>query len=392
MDRRFWASRLFRRGVAIFGSALVIGAALPASAQLTVIGSDEKVDWDEKGKMLHRAPGDDTLGIYDLAGAREKPKLLTALQLESSMTGPPTNIAVHPSGAMALVANSVTQIRDGESGWKPQADRKVYVVDLKASPPTLLSTVEVARRPSGLAISPKGDLALVASRDDNVVSILSISGKDVRLADSVSVGDSVSAVAITPDGKRALATKPTANKVAVLDIDGQKVSYQKEIDLPVGTFPYNVAITPDGKLAIVVNNGSTGPADGNADTVSVIDLEATPARVIDYVVVGDGPKGLAISPKGDIAIVALPPDRRNKIQGGLVVLKIDGKKVTKLPGLIDVGYLPHGVAFTPDARHLYATDFFSRDLYVLRVEGTKLVRAKRLKVEGHPAAVGISPK
>ena len=37
----------------------------------------------------------------------------------------------------------------------------------------------------------------------------------------------------------------------------------------------------------------------------MIDLEATPPRVIDRVVVGDAPEGLAISPKGNLAAVVV---------------------------------------------------------------------------------------
>ena len=123
----------------------------------------------------------------------------------------------------------------------------------------------------------------------------------------------------------------------MLDIDGQKVSYGK-YDMIVGVFPYNVDITPNGKIAIVNNNGNGGAADGNVDTVSVVDLEANPPRVIDFVVVGDAPEGLAISPKGNIAVSVLlrGSNADHKAfyyhkNGSLVVLKIDGKKL-KLPG------------------------------------------------------------
>ena len=89
----------------------------------------------------------------------------------------------------------------------------------------------------------------------------------------------------------------------MLEIDGQKVSYAqvdgKNYDMATGLNPLNVEITPDGKLAIVNNIG--GGQDGQVDTVGVIDLEANPPRVIDQVVVGDGPEGLAMSPAGGFA-------------------------------------------------------------------------------------------
>src|SRR5262249_58078771 len=135
------------------------------------------------------------------------------------------------------------------------------------------------------------------------------------------------------DGTRALAVKSVANKVALLKIDGQKVRYEK-YDMPTGVFPYNVDIAPSGKIAIVVNNGGGGFADGDVDTASVVDLEADPPRVIDHLVVGDAPEGFAISPKGDLALAILVAGNSEKKAffsrntGTLVALKIEGKKVT----------------------------------------------------------------
>src|SRR5262249_25407886 len=155
------------------------------------------------------------------------------------------------------------------------------------------------------AMDGRGDLALVANRNDKSISVLSIAGKDVSLVGSVPVEDEVAAVAITPDGKRALAVKFAGNKAAVLKIDGTKVTYDKADDFPVGLWPYNVDITPNGQLAIVANNGNQGKGDGHVDTVSVVDLSTPQPRVIDHVVIGDAPEGLAISPKGDVAAVVV---------------------------------------------------------------------------------------
>src|SRR5215204_2044968 len=193
------------RGTQLLSAALA-GAAIvafmaPADAQVLVGGNDTKVWWDDAGKVLQRAPGKDTISIIDI-GDRENPRILSNLELENSIFGPPTNLAVHPSGDIALVANSVTQTKDGEN-WKPVPDNKVYVIDLKSNPPQRITTVEVRKQPSGLDISKKGDVALVTNRADNSISVLSISGKDVKVIDTVAVGDSVAHVAISPDGTKA---------------------------------------------------------------------------------------------------------------------------------------------------------------------------------------------
>ena len=178
------------------------------------------------------------------------------------------------------------------------------MIDLEADPPALIATVEVGQQPSGMAISQAGDLALIANRAGNSISVVSIDGKEVEHVGEVDMGGQVAAVAIAPDGKRALAAKFPEHKVALLAIDGQTVTYDGQ-DIPVGLWPYNVAITPDGTLALTADNGQCGASDGHIDTVSVIDLEAEPPRVVDKVVVGDAPEGFAISPTGEIAVAIL---------------------------------------------------------------------------------------
>lgn len=385
--------------VAVVVGAMIGGASTSAFAQTLIVGNDEKPGWDESGKPITREPGHDTLSVIDISKP-EMPQITTTISLINSIAGPPTNLAVSPSGEIALVANSLEPITQG---WahRLDPDNKVFLIDLKATPPKVIGTITVGKQPSGMAISPKGDLALVANRADGTISVLSIRGKDVLVVDTVTVGmaaDQVSAVAITPDGKRALAVKAAANKVALLAINDGKVTYDKR-DLPAGIFPYNIAVTPDGKLALTADNGNGGSSDGNVDTVSVIDLEADPPRVIDHVTVGDSPEGLAISPKGDLAVTVeargsnMPKTSFFYHQGGAVTaLKIDGKKVTRM-GEITVGALPEAVAFSPDGNYLYVGNFIDGDLWVLMVEGTTLTdTSQRFKLPGHPASMRGGPQ
>jgi DNA-binding beta-propeller fold protein YncE len=378
----------------------LIGAALsPAFGQILIVGNDEKQGLDENAKPILKEPGHDTLSVVDISKP-EAPRVAATIPLINSVVGPPTNLAIHPSGEIAFVANSLEPVIQGW-GHRLEPDNKVFLIDLKATPPKVIGTITVGKQPSGMAISPKGDLALVANRADGTISVLSIRGKDVLVVDTLTVGaptDSVSAVAITPDGKHALAAKAAANKVALLTIDGDKVTYDKR-DLPTGIFPYNVAVTPDGKLALTVDNGNGGSSDGNAKTVGVIDLEANPVRVIDHVTVGDGPEGLAISPKGDLAVtVEARGSNMPKTAffyhptGAVTALKIDGKKVTNV-GEVNVGALPEAVAFSPDGQYLYVGNFIDGDLSVLRVDGTQLSdTGQRFKLPGHPASMRGGPQ
>jgi len=367
--------------------------ASPAWADPMIVGNDQKVVFDAEGNRSFVAPGKDTITVVDITN-REAPKIVANFTLMNSIFGPPTNLVITPDERLAIVANSVNWVQDG-ANWKPAPDNKLYVFDLKATPPAHIATVEVGKQPSGLSINSRGDLALIANRNEKSISVVSIQGKDVKLIDTVPMGDEVAAVAITPDGKRALAAKFPVHKVAVLDIDGQKVTYNSKLDMPVGQWPYNIDITPNGKIAITADNGNSGAPDGHVDTVSVIDLEANPPRVIDRVVVGDAPEGFAISPKGDIAVAVLlggasvPKSAwfNTKRNGSIVVLKIDGKKVTKI-GEVEVGGLPEGAVFSPDGRYLYVGNYTDSDVSVLKVDGTRVTdTGKKLKLPGQPASM-----
>jgi DNA-binding beta-propeller fold protein YncE len=257
-----------------------------------------------------------------------------------------------------------------------------------------------------MAINHAGNLALVANRADNTVSVLTISGKIVTVVDTVALAPAdtpsqqVSAVAITPDGKRALVAKALANRVALLDIDGTKVTY-KGYDMFTGVYPYNVQITADGRLGLVNNTGgSNGLADGQVDTVAVIDMELNPPRVVDQVVVGDSPEGLAIRPTGGYAVSLMTNGSGDSAPKNAffhhdhavaMLLKIEGKKVRKV-GETEVGTLAEGIAFSPDGRFLYVANNGDSDLSVLRIVGNKLVPVGSFKLPGHPASMrGSTP-
>src|SRR5436309_12648810 len=262
-------------GLCLGGAILLCSSSLNLAnaKQVTIVGIDEKLLWDDDGKPLLSAPGKDHVLLVDLANP-ESPKIIATLPLKNSIVGPPVNLDIDPTGSVALVADSVDVTKEGDA-LKQAPDNKVYVIDLKASPPKLAATVTVGKQPSGLSISPSGKMALVANRGGNSISVLSINGTDVQVTDTVTMPDSVAHVVFTPDGKRALAVRFPSHKVSVLDIAGEKVTYNK-VDLPTGQWPYNVVVSPDGKIALTSDNGASGSSDGSVATTSVSDVESNP--------------------------------------------------------------------------------------------------------------------
>ena len=79
-----------------------------------------------------------------------------------------------------------------ENGVRKQVPTdKVFVIDLKASPPKLVQTVTVGKQPSGLSFSPKGDMALVANRADGTISVLKIDGTQVTQTGTIPISPGV---------------------------------------------------------------------------------------------------------------------------------------------------------------------------------------------------------
>ena len=76
---------------------LAAGLLSRASAQVLIVGNDEKQGWDENAKPIFREPGKDTLTVIDISKP-DTPQIASSIPLMNSVVGPPTNLAVTPAG------------------------------------------------------------------------------------------------------------------------------------------------------------------------------------------------------------------------------------------------------------------------------------------------------
>lgn len=370
--------------------AAVLGAP-GADAAMTdlLIGLDSKIAYTAEGQT-NVDPGSDAVLVVDISNPAQ-PRIRATLPLANSLLGPPTNLQITPDGKLGLIANSVVHNKDG-AAWKAAPDDKLFVVDLTMDPPKLIDTVTVGRQPSGLAISRKGDMVLIANRAGKGVSVLSIEGKSVKLVANVDMGNEVAGVAITPDGKRAFAVMNLVNKVAVLNIDGRNVSYDKAMDIPAAFNPYNVDITPNGRFAVA---SSTGAGGYNGDALTVIDTSGAHPHVVSLTTPGAGAEGFAFTPDGKWAVTALLLGTGNKQsdyayvkKGEAVLVQVGTDGALRVSDRKPVGGLPEGVAFSGDSKYAYVGNYIDKDLQVFRIAGGKLVPVGAgLKLPGQPASV-----
>ena len=366
---------------------------LAAEAQLAVSSNDNKVRLDNGvNKLVPNAPPD-TISVIDLKAS--PPRVVAEIPVPGSVVGPPTSVAVAPDESIALVTSS-TKI-DPNDAAKTVPDNRVSVIDLKATPPTVLATLEAGRGAAGVSINRQGTLALVANRAEGTVSVFSIQGKTVAPVGKVTIADEKSGPShptFTPDGKMALLTRDGDNKISVLSIDGTKVEYTKR-DLNAGLRPYGIDMSSKGDFAAVANIGA---GQGDTDTVSLIDVRARPPRVVDTISVGQTPEGVTVSPDGSI-IAAVVMNGSNKAKespfyndnGKLVLLRATGMKLSKVAEA-PLGHWSQGAAFSPDGKTILVGNMVEKDIQVFSWDGNALKEIGRLKVNGGPAAVRTAEK
>ena len=386
--RTLWALWLGAAVVGMFGPTPVL------LAQIAVSANDNKVVLVNGAATVVQNPAPDTVAIIDFK--QFPPKITAEIEVPASVVGPPFSVAITPDESLALVTAAMKI--DPNDATKQVPDNRLSVIDLKASPPAVIATIETGKGPAGLSINRQGTLALVANRSEGTVSVLSISGKGVKNIGSVQLGDEktgVSHVTISPDGKTALVTRDGDHMVSVLAIDGTKVEHTKR-DLTVGMRPYGAAISADGTVAVVAN---IGRGTGDNDTVSVIDMTVKPVRTVETITVGQTPEGINLSSDGRLcAVIVMNGSNKPKDSpfyndnGKVLVYRVEQKKLTKLAEA-PIGHWSQGVAFTADNQYVLVQNMVEKDIMIFKLDGGKLEdTGQRLKMKGGPAAIRTADK
>ncbi|HEY7362936.1 MAG TPA: beta-propeller fold lactonase family protein [Methylomirabilota bacterium] len=376
--------------------AMLLGSLAPAHAEIAVSANDNKVV-NINGKVtVVSNPPSDTVAIIDLKAS--PPRVIGEVNAPVSVVGPPLSVAVTPDEGLALVTASSKV--DPTDPTKQTADNRVSVIDLKASPPRVLTILEAGKGAGGISINRQGTLALVSNMVDGTVSIFTIQGKTVTPAGTVEVGGAKAGggmVAITPDGKTALVSRREDNKVSVLAIEGSKVEYTKR-DMTPGVRPIVMDIASNGAFAVV--GSLAGATSGDHDSISLIDLTAKPPRVVDTIgVMGATAEGLKISPDSSVvAVVVHNGSNRPKESpfyndaGKLVMVRVTGKTLARVAEA-SIGRWSQGAAFSADSKTILVGNMIEKDYWVLQWDGKALRdTGQRVKMNGGPAGIRTAEK
>jgi DNA-binding beta-propeller fold protein YncE len=186
---------------------------------------------------------------------------------------------------------------------------------------------------------------------------------------------------------------PPADTVAIIDLQQFPPKLVAEVEVPTSVVgpPLSVAITPDESLALVTAAMQIDAHDPTKqipnNVLSVIDLQASPPKVIAQLETGKGPAGLSITRQGTLALVA------NRSEGTVSIFGIKGKEVSNL-GTVKIGDEKTGVShvtISPDGKTALVTRDGDNLISVLSIDGTKVEYTKRDMAAGlRPYGAAIS--
>src|ERR1041384_2051433 len=167
---------------------------------------------------------------------------------------------------------------------------------------------------------------------------------------------------------------PPADTVSVIDLKASPPRVIGEVPAPVSVVgpPLSVAVTPDESLAIVTASNKVDPADPKKQApnnqVTVIDIKANPPKVLATLEAGKGAAGLSINRAGTLALGS------HLVDGPVPVFTIQGKTVTPA-GTVEVGGEKAGggmVAITPDGKGALVSRNNDHKVSLLSIDGSKV--------------------
>ncbi len=301
-------------------AVLAAGTAMAAHAQLAVSANDAKVKLVDGKVEAQASPPADTVAFIDMRAS--PPRIVAELEVPNGAAGPPQNVAVSPKEDIALVASGT--VNDVTDPTRQLPDDRVSVLDLAPLKPSLVGRFKKA---VGLSKDARPPVPKVLT--------------------TVQAGKGAAGIAINKAGTLALVANRGEGTVSVFTIAGTTVTPAGKVTVGGDkSGPSAVVFSPDGKRALVSRD-----ADNRIVVLSIdgTKVEATKREIA----AGVRPYAMDISAKGEVAVVA------NAGSGGgdadtisVIDLRLDPPRVV---GTYSVGQTPAGVKISPDGKYVAVT-------------------------------------
>ena len=185
---------------------------------------------------------------------------------------------------------------------------------------------------------------------------------------------------------------PAADTITIIDLGASPVKVLGTVDNVPGSVagpPLSVALTPDESLALVSSSSKIDPADASKlapdDRVTIVDLKDR--KVLGTVKTAPGASGMSITKDGKRAYVS------NRMAGSISILSIDGKQVAlvKTVPLAPPEALVSHVALAPDGKMGVTTRNGDGKVVILKLDGDSITPAATVDVAPRPYAAAVTP-
>lgn len=369
-------------------------AASPVAAQETTLAVGLEADARLVGSDA--VPPDlatpDQVVFFDVAAGSLRRS--GTIEVPVSFQGPPTSIAITPDRRLAFVPAA-----NGRAVAAPQTLVPLdilSVIDLSGDAPRLAQTLRLGLAATSATLSPDGSLLIVTHADDDSATILRVAGKRAEIASRLKFdkGSRPLAVAFLPDDRSLAITFAGSNRIALFRWQGTEIEPRPFREISAGLYPASIAVCGKTGYAVV---GNYGTVSGDIDTISLIDLRADPARVIDTVSVGPSPEGLDCSADGRFVVTANQnmstidhSDPRYLPNGEVVLLTIRDRRLVVLDKA-KIGAWAQGAVFV-SGDIIAAESIEDRRLHLFKRVNDRLIRLDPITFEsGGPATLGRSP-
>lgn len=360
-------------------------AALPAAAQADIVlsSNDGHSVMDARMSIVAaNPPAPDTVSLIEVG--HYPPVVKATIEVPGSVVGPPMAAWIAKDASWAIVTSATKADASGKDGIS--SDDRVSVLDLTSNPPQIVQSLTSGMGATEVRVSPNGALALIANRAEGTVSVFTIKDKRLSPVGKVDTGNKASlpsAVGFVDD-KTALLTRGGDNQVNVLHIDGTGVTIDPR-PITTGVAPYTMDINAAHTLAAVSNMGR---GDGDADSVSLIDLTSKPFRTVFTIGVPSGPEPLKFSPDGMfLAVGAANGSTKLKThpfhhdKALVTVFTVEGKGLRRLTEA-SVEPWAEAAAWSRDGHILLVQSMQDRVIDVFRWDGQRLTPGKALEIKG----------
>jgi DNA-binding beta-propeller fold protein YncE len=192
---------------------------------------------------------------------------------------------------------------------------------------------------------------------------------------------------VNANGVMSAAKNASPDTISVIDVAKYPPKVVATVEAPTSVVgaPTAIWIAPDESYAIVTAATRIDPQNPDKivpdNRVSVIDLKASPPKVVQQVAAGNGANEVSVSPDGGLALVA------NRAEGSLSIFTIKDKRLEPA-GKLDLGNpkgMPSSVKFLPDGKTALLTRYGDNLVSVLHIDGAKVTLDER------PVTTGLSP-